>query len=463
MANETPSIGGGIALQYKMPQNNFAAQAIMQQRAEENRAIAAARKAHAETLARIDKYQGDLGKFNVEGIIAPLQKPVQADVAELYNHLKQKKAENENYNPFQDDELREKKFRVEQNLSNARVQSKAYLDDVQRAVDHPDQFDIDEDFTNAVGTGNFDKWSQANSKMHAGETNGTNIYTHGVLKPKAKEPELPKLLGAFSSWAGQQQKLTTQEGAQFTPERVKTESWETFKEASPEWRATVANWTAKNGSNGEAMAEEYFKPKYLNLFDVKAAPEKKEEDGGLTAVDIKENVPVNIFDATKGQNIADKANYGLALPSNVTINLANAEGVVSRDTGKQLVGADDKPFVGQLNITGGEIYSTKFQEAGTKKVKYVPMLYTTATVPMPDGKSVTKNVQIPLDKIKDQKVLAKHKEAIDEIQKKTEALNQKKVATKKTLSKAELTKKAKDAGYTYDEYYEIVKDKIEVR
>lgn len=454
MADQSPNLGQAVGLQFQLKQNNYPLQEVARQREEENAAIAAARKAHAATLARIDKYQGDLGKFNVEGIIAPLQKPVQADVAELYNDLKRKKAENPNYNPFQDDELREKKFRVEQNLSNARVQSKAYLEDVQRAVEHPNDFEIDTEFTDAVGSGSFDKWTQANSKMHPGETAGTNIYTHGVLKPKVKEPEQPKLLGAMGSWSGQQQKLTTAEGAQFTPDRVKGESWETFKQSSPEWRATVVNWTAKNGSNGEAMAEEFYKPKYMNLFDVKAAPEKKEEEGGLAAGDIKENVDVNIYDAVAKKQVANKAPYALALPSNVTLNIANAKGVLDSETGTDLPGNT------QLNITGGEIYSTKIKQGD--KSTYVPMLYTTATMLGTDGKTVTKNVKIPLDKIKDQKVLAKHKEAIDEIQKKTEALN-KKETTKKVLTKAEIEKRAKAANYTYDEYFELIKDKVTVK
>lgn len=153
-----------------------------------------------------------------------------------------------------------------------------------------------------------------------------------------------------------------------------------------------------------------------------------------TEADVKKDVPISII---KGGNktvdgkvehttekVRDKADYALTLSTNYAGNISNAEGIIDTNTGGQLVSDDGTPFVGQLEVSGADIYSTKVKKDG--KVFYEPYLYATAKLPdaTEEGKTVTKNVKIPLSKIRGDKAIEQDARGVDEIQRLTDKLNE---------------------------------------
>ena len=122
-------------------------------------------------------------------------------------------------------------------------------------------------------------------------------------------------------------------------------------------------------------------------------------------------------------------------------------------------------MVQELNITGSKLFANKLQKGG--KTFYEPYLFATTTYPSTDkdGKSIMikRDINVPLSMLRGDQTIEDDKAGVDELQRLTDELNKPKTQSKKTFTKSELTKKAKDAGYSYDEYFEIVKDKITVK
>lgn len=166
-------------------------------------------------------------------------------------------------------------------------------------------------------------------------------------------------------------------------------------------------------------------------------------DSEINIESIKKQVPVNIVEGGNevmdgklvqtGKKVQDVAHYGVTLPSNVTLDIPASKNVIDRQTGAAL------NYTGQLNIAGGQLLSTK---VGTQKsgFKYVPYLYTQATVKDEKGNPKKVDVQIPLSEIRGQKVIEKSAPAINEFERLTEELN-KKETPKKDNKSAELRKK----------------------
>ena len=433
MGNSSPNLGQAISLQYRIPQNNFPAQEISRRRAEEQAAIDAARKAHAKSLEKIDKYRADLDKFNVEGIIAPLQNEVKAYAADMHKHIKQRMAENENYNPNADDDLRSKRFELDQVLAKNRVSSKAYLDDVNKAINHPELFQLNTKFTDAVGKGSMDEWVVANDEIHSGSTGGAGVYTHGAVTSIKPKSDWRKSLFNYSNQAG---KVTTSEGAEYVADSTKKQLFDSWKN-TPDYQSAVAEYGTRMPL--ENVDKMIYESDWLPQFAFKAATERKEQGTDiLTIEDIQENVPVNIIEGSTGKKVEDTAHYGITLPSNVLLNIPATKNIIDRSTGKQL------DYTGQLNVRGGKLLSTKISG------KFVPMLYTTTSVQEEDEfgamKTVTKDIEIPLAEIRGQKVLEKHKVAIDEFDKKTSSLNQPKQAGKKDSGYSNVTSLKDSSG-----------------
>ena len=438
------SLGNALGLRAQpIDRTNQNVAILMQQRKDEQDAIDAARAAQAKSLANIDKYKNDMDNWLIKdasGIVPPLQIEVKAKTAELFDHIKKRKSESDSYNIFNDDEARRIKFDLGEIVSRNQISSKAYLNDVKKATENPSKFKINTKFTDAVGGGTYEEWLAANDGIHGGSTKGTGIYTHGAIEAIEQAPEMPKLLGAMSSWAGQQKKIGTSDKASYTPDKVKADSWEVFTQTSPEWKATVANWEAKGFSEQEVI--DNFKPRYLDLFDYKAAPEKSSGSGVLSASDVKD-LPLNIFDSVEGKK--KSVNYkGITLPSDANLNIANSQRVLDAETGRPIEAVDPetgKPagiYVGQLDITGGgNVVNDARTLKGGKQVAGTS-LYAKAT--LSDGSKV--DVIVPVDIIEGQKEIAKQKDAINEL---------KRLAAEKNKSKEKGGKEYKVKGKSYSE------------
>ena len=446
----TPNLGQAIALGYKIPRDTFAVEEISRRRKEEQDAIDNARKAAQKSKELQDKYRDDLDKFNVEGIIAPLQRNSQAASAAITDHVKKGIAKNTNYNPFSDDDLDVLRFDLKQITARDRVSSEAYLKDVEKGVGNPKLFTLQTQWTDAVGGNDKEAWDKL--------TGGTGVYTYGAITPNE---EIKKI-----EWDAEKSKdidetrqgaITTAEGAVFVPEQNKKQRTDAYR-MKPAYQAEMVDYMSK-GMTAE-KADAFVFEDYFSRVGQKAAPlkEDREDKDALTVADVKTQVPVNIIEGVTGKKIEDVAHYGLTLPTDVILNIPSTNKVIDRSTGKVL------DYVGQLNISGGQILSTKITENG--KTKYVPYLYTSTTITKPatafvEAKTIKKDIEVRLSDIRGQRVIEKHKKAVDEIERLTEGLNkpeQKTSAGKaytvkgKSYSKSDVKKAADASGMTIDEY-----------
>lgn len=152
----------------------------------------------------------------------------------------------------------------------------------------------------------------------------------------------------------------------------------------------------------------------------------------------------------------------MALPSGIKsrATVSASEGIFNPET-NQLI--KDDP--GIIDFSGGEINVIQ-----RHKGKVEPYIFATATkqiekeITDDNGNVIHEKISYPIAiPLKDVSNIL-HQEGIQ--YKWAQELADKKnssTATKKSYTKAELTAKAKAAGYTYDEYYNLVKDKITLK
>lgn len=155
----------------------------------------------------------------------------------------------------------------------------------------------------------------------------------------------------------------------------------------------------------------------------------------LTSADVRENVPVTLYRSGLGKSTQTHAPYGVTLPSNVSLNIPATENIIDARTGKPLEDYDQTPYTGDLSITGGKILSIMEGDDGNNKIKLKPYLFSTTTIRDEEGKAVKKDVRVPLDEIKGNKVLEKNSGGINELEKKIDKWNEdqdKKSSTKDT-------------------------------
>lgn len=433
---QTPNLGEAIGLQYKMPNSDKAVDILNQRRKEEDDAIKAARIAQSKKLEEIDKYKDDLGKYSVEGIIAPLQVPVQASVSALHDAMKEA-----GENIRNSDKVKAAKFELDKTLADARIQSNSYLDQTNRGINNPDLYDLDSDFTNAAGKGGIDgynEWIAANNKIHSGSTSGTNKYTHGVLKPKEqlKQVDWRKSLFNYSNQAG---KVKTEDGAEFVPEATKKKLFEGWKN-TPDYQAALAEYGTQIPLDkvDSMIYEQDWKP----LFSATSAPIKGKgltmNFGGNSAEN--DNVRVVVSDTD------DKRIYNIAQIKSTENSILDFS---------------------QPKNSKGETPTVKGTPLRVEKMKDSGQANIVVSVPeiIDDEKTGNyKEVRVPYEQNKDRVLKGKFGFTIEDIdngisQNKIEVSKGTKKVTTKSIKRSDISTKAKAAGYSIKEYEKLLTEK----
>lgn len=434
MANEV-SLGDAIGLNYRIPNSNYIADVVGRDIAEGK----AAQKAAAAQVARnkkiYDDNVADLNKFVLDGssgIIPNLQGDIKAAAANVMRVNDEEYAKDPNgYDPNTNKALRAAKYNLSDLHERHLQSSKKVLDAQKEYLTHPEDYDLSPEYDAAFKSGGYNDLLDAINGKNSTERHDI-VTGAGILIPKDKTDWYKTTIDSaqntkppvVSTEAGG----TTVETQRWTPKQKE----DLFNAFSTTQNGKLANSAvrqikAANPSFTDEQAYTMFKNTYIkNIPDVYKQSEVELKSDGtktLTSADVKTKVPVTIYDAKQKKEIADIADYGVTLPTTLTANIPNAKGIISRDTGKELE-AGGKQFVGELNITGSKIYSSKLTKNG--KEFYVPVLYATATMLDGEGKTVTKNVEVPLSMLRGDKTIEDNKAGIDELQRKTDELNKSK-------------------------------------
>lgn len=456
------SLGNAIGLQYRMPNSDRAVSSLERIRAEGDEAFRRAQKAMLTAQEDREKYKENFNKWEIDKANG-IDEMYYPDIKAKADKIRQYMIDNKDF--ANRPEFHKLKFDLAHIFDVTGQSTKNMKEDMQKAYYNSDKFEGRKEYLEAIQEHNLDKLKDAQKKY--GIQSVTDYYSPGMmLDNKLKDVD----------WLGSIMKnakggtYETQEGAKGTSSQVKEAQYNAWKTSDPKaYNAAVTNFGL---SLSPEKADLSVKDLFFKQYDSSAAPLKK--DGGeevLTAEDIKTKIPItkNLTEIGKAfigesgkaeipktiKRVEDVAHYGLTLPSNVTLNIPSSKYVIDRNTGEKI------DYIGQLNVSGGQILSNKVQENG--KEKYVPYLYATTSYVTVDEdgkeKTIKKDVEIPLSALRGQKVLEKHKKAIDEIERKTEELNKE----KKSYTKSQLQKMAENAGYAYDEYYQLVKDKIQLK
>jgi len=446
MATPTPSLGQAISLGFKLPSNQFPLEEISRRRQEEQDAIDAAKKAAQKSKGLQDKYRNDLGKFNVEGIIAPLQGNSKAMSAAIIDHVKKNIASNPNYNPYEDSELDTMRFDLKQITARDRISSEAYLKDVEKGVQNPKSFSLQTQWTDAVGKNDKEAWDKL--------TGGTGVYTYGAITANEPEPDMPKLLGAMSGWAAKQGIHPTATGGAAVPIKTQESSWETFKQASPEWNATIVNWMTKGNTREQAekAADEEFKPAYFGLFGEKAAPLKTGGKEGATSKYsvtpvTNKTININIPTIEDGKQVGFvegevTARNTWELKTTIPIQKETIETFDPTTwESERIVGAQDFKIssIIELPTIKGKPIRDKIAKQFSKQVKWKKFASGTTSKGEPKYidyeaiKSVLEQKKITLEGLEDEK--------------------------SKTINRSDISAKAKAAGYSNKEYEKLLIEK----
>ena len=165
--------------------------------------------------------------------------------------------------------------------------------------------------------------------------------------------------------------------------------------------------------------------------------------------------------------------YTLKKPVPVVIP-ANAEGFDNETGQKTKSTSVRKGLIGGLlnapYYKGVPVDDEFLKSAGEntkKEIKYVPSvsIQFEENKKGEDGKTILKSETIPLSYVKSAVVGkgGRNKDFINSYEQKAKERNSKSENKKPSLTKEQLKKKANDAGYSYDEYYQLVKDKINLQ
>lgn len=181
----------------------------------------------------------------------------------------------------------------------------------------------------------------------------------------------------------------------------------------------------------------------------------------ITVEDIKTDVPITRAipkKEGKPETKVETAKFGVTLPSDITLNVPSTVGVLDTKTGKSLLAPKSSrldttpvPYTGQLELTGGgKLLAVAVQNNATGKSELKPMLFATATLVDKEGKTEKREVQIPLDQIRGEKILEGSAEALDEFQKRIDDYNKGKENQHFDYSKTGMESKSKELGITID-------------
>jgi len=444
---ENISLGKGIALGYRMPSSDVAVNLINQRRKEEQDAIDAAKQAAQKSMELQDKYRDDLDKFNVEGIIAPLQQNSKAASAAIIDHVKKGIASNPNYNPFSDDDLDVLRFDLKQITARDRVSSEAYLKDVEKGVGKPESFAIQTQWTDAVGKNDKEAWDKL--------TGGTGVYTYGAIEPKEEIKQIDWIKGK-NDFADQtrQGAFTTEEGAQFVPDKTIKQRWDIYR-TTPEYNAEITHYNTQ-GITDDVKADSLAFQDFKNVLGQKAAPLKKE--GGLQ---------IGIGWAKSGKFYYNLENLksaqaggksaiifgqegGTALPFNSFVGKEGDKEIIGRPTGKIYdVGKGKNEFEVEMLVAKAQKQGFEFDITQITP-ETNPDKYEKVYVPLTKSDFNRKKFQ---GEYGGQDIDELYKGMIGE-----QKTTQPKEAAK-TIKRSDISIKAKASGYTAKEYEKMLIDK----
>lgn len=440
------SLGQGIALQGILPQQDTSLlkYGLESQRIQRD-------KKQREKQAEQEKYQGELDKIQISGIHPLYSQDISLKAAKLMDIAKQARERNPNGNWNNDRELQNALITYKTDVNDAKMASKAIVDDINDIQQNPGKY-------NGKTT---DDWAVLQESLAKNDPSIYEAYTKKVGKP-------------FLYNGGQQ-----------------------FFEKSPV--AKPITWYTETVKAGQDIGTETFTNEKGDVTTTNAAPSKERIEGAWIGYKTTPQYQAgiqNFIGQGKTPEEADKIVRGVfespfKTSSKTTLDEGNKGGSLSGNTyskGDWSYTWDGKNRLQLQNVkseTENKFYETVVDG---KKVKIKPLavLYSGGKylevaqedkVPVWEDENgnpkyeIQENIRkIPFRDV-DAKLLGITQTPINEVESllglnkgQVEGTKTVKPTTnasgKITITKDELAKKAAAAGYTYDDYYQVVKNKI---
>ncbi len=462
---QAPNLGEAISLQAKpADRTDLIVGEISRRRREEDAVALAARKAATKRQADIEKNSANLGNWIItaESGIHPIYQEKLASMAE---NMRQRfrdgmTDDNENYSPAYDPELQRLKYEFKQEADKDRQSTKNIVRDIGiKASDAKGKYDINDKLYGALSTG-----SSAYADF-VKENGGSDYYSMGLNTPK------PEVLGWTKDaglWAGKMKSLYKKnpDGSKYIDPKAFEEQWVAIKnDPAAEW---IHNADAVNKAHGltDEQSEAQVKQYVLNLLPNQPAPDVSTGagQGSKAKYSFSETTtyahPLSGGDTEDVSQVTLTKKGGGSLPTDIYTNKSGQD-LLGRPTGRISRFGKTNEVRMELAVPNKKLTSSpewkdmdeeERQIWLDKKYQEDPNNFEKELVPL-TGNDFNQS-----------KFENSYGKPVDELFKGTNKSSAPKAASaKKVYTKAELTKKAKDAGYTYDEYYKLVKDKVEVK
>jgi hypothetical protein len=290
---ENPSLGGGIALQYKMPQSDFAAQAIMKRRKEEDDAFKAAQAAMAARQKDREKYAGEQNKWIVDsqkGIWKGYYPDITAKTSKLTEYMQQ----NPDKNFAVDPTFNALKSELQQTFDARQQDTKKLNEDMELRGKNPNLFQgnskvdatgrkVGDKYNEAISSGDIDMLIEANRDVHG--QYATDSYTFGMNEAIDKNDYLEQMQkNVVGSGLRYKSAIDPETGASkglIAPKMEQIEEQYTVSAKQPWHDKMLAQYTSSGLSIPDAEAQ--IKKSWINSIpkDVTTFSASKETDGDI--------------------------------------------------------------------------------------------------------------------------------------------------------------------------------------
>lgn len=459
---------------------------MRQQQAEENRAMEEMRANRKALKEKQRKYGSDINKLVItqdKGILPIHQKQYLASAAELIDHMKTEMRGNPEYDPNYDDKLTNMQFEFKSN-ADLWQQEKIKVD--QAGIIALDQkkrgaYDInDEGLKAAYGTDD-EAFYKALAKFHTGDETKTDLFPMyggvGLLRTKDTTDVYNTILKDAKALSADQIQIVTgdlthrtKKFTQEEKEKIADNFYMTDK-GQKIAQSFMQQQEAYGIMPDPAKAQEYVRSNYIN--SIPDIDQWKKAGQGAKSYGEKQAEKLFFSDYQPKGTGAEVRGFNVGfMGSNKGLKSDLQQGNdVLKDVDLKTVykGADGKLKAIVMQTVTEERPMTedeKTKERASAKTQFRDPIFT-KTVSSEKPKEIDFSVgsnnyntiieQYPGVQGKVDELIGKQASAQPETKKETKSTG------KKVYTKAELTKKAKDAGYTYDEYYALVKDKVEVK